>query len=201
MSCPTFHNLIDGQWLPAVSGKTILNLNPADHADVVGAFPSSDAGDVNLAVAAAKEAFAMWRLVSAPKRAEILLRAGLLLKNCKEPYAREMTREMGKVLAETRGDAQEAINEAFYAAGFTLYAGSVINAGSAIAQRLIDLSRKLNPDHISRRVGKGVLAVDNGLVCILRRVSNGNGKPCVCAGECIGHWDSGRQIPHRKSPA
>jgi aldehyde dehydrogenase (NAD+) len=117
MSYPTFHNLIGGQWLPAVSGKTILNLNPADHSDVVGAFPSSHAEDVALAVVAAKKAFASWRLVPAPKRAEILLRAGLLLKVRKEQYAQQMTREMGKVLAETRGDVQEAIDEAFYVAG------------------------------------------------------------------------------------
>jgi aldehyde dehydrogenase (NAD+) len=117
MSCPTYHNLIGGQWLPATSGKTILNLNPADHSDVVGAFPSSHAEDVGLAVAAAKKAFATWRLVPAPKRAEILMRAGILLQQRKEKYARDMTREMGKVLAETRGDVQEAIDEAFYVAG------------------------------------------------------------------------------------
>ena len=69
------------------------------------------------AVAAAKKAFATWRLVPAPKRAEILVRAGILLQQRKEQYARDMTREMGKVLAETRGDVQEAIDEAFYVAG------------------------------------------------------------------------------------
>ena len=117
MPYPTYQNLIGGQWLPAVSGKTMLNLNPADHTDVVGAFPSSHAEDVALGVAAAKKAFASWRLVPAPKRAEILVRAGLLLKERKEQHARQMTREMGKVLAETRGDVQEAIDEAFYVAG------------------------------------------------------------------------------------
>ncbi len=76
MTYPTYHNLIGGEWLPAASGKTILNLNPADHSDVVGAFPSSGAEDVARAVAAAKKAFATWRLVPAPKRAEILVRAG-----------------------------------------------------------------------------------------------------------------------------
>jgi aldehyde dehydrogenase (NAD+) len=117
MTHPTFHNLIGGQWLPAASGKTILNLNPANHADVIGAFPSSHAEDVAMAVAAAKKAFAAWRLVPAPKRAEIILRAGNLLVQNKEKYARDMTREMGKVLAETRGDVQEAIDEALYVAG------------------------------------------------------------------------------------
>ena len=117
MTYPTYQNLIGGQWLSAASGKTILNLNPADHSDVIGAFPSSHAEDVALAVAAAKNAFATWRLVPAPKRAEILVRAGNILIQNKEKYARDMTREMGKVLAETRGDVQEAIDEAFYVAG------------------------------------------------------------------------------------
>ncbi len=117
MSHTTYHNLIGGQWLPAASGKTFLNLNPADHSEVIGVFPASDAEDVAQAVAAAKKAFASWRLVPAPKRAEVLFRAGMLLQERKEKYAREMTREMGKVLAETRGDVQEAIDEAFYVAG------------------------------------------------------------------------------------
>jgi aldehyde dehydrogenase (NAD+) len=117
MTHPIYHNLIGGQWVPAGGGKTILNLNPADQSDIVGEFPSSHAADVAAAVAAAKKAFATWRLVPAPKRAEILLRTGILLQERKEKYAREMTREMGKVLAETRGDVQEAIDEAFYVAG------------------------------------------------------------------------------------
>ncbi|HEV2215566.1 MAG TPA: aldehyde dehydrogenase family protein [Terracidiphilus sp.] len=117
MTYPTYRNLIGGEWMPARSGKTTLNVNPADHEDVIGAFPLSDAEDVDLAVAAAKKAYATWRLVPAPKRAEILMRAGLLLRERKEQFARDMTREMGKVLAETRGDVQEAIDEAFYVAG------------------------------------------------------------------------------------
>jgi aldehyde dehydrogenase (NAD+) len=117
MTYPTYQNLIGGQWLPAASGKTILNLNPADHSDVIGAFPSSHAEDIALAVAAAKKAFASWRLVPTPKRAEILVRAGNNLIQNKEKFARDMTREMGKVLAESRGDVQEAIDEAFYVAG------------------------------------------------------------------------------------
>jgi aldehyde dehydrogenase (NAD+) len=103
--------------VPAKSGKTILNLNPADHNDVVGAFPSSHAEDVDLAVAAAKKAYATWRLVPAPKRAEILYRAGALLAERKEKFAQDMTREMGKVLTETRGDIQEGIDVCFLSAG------------------------------------------------------------------------------------
>src|SRR6185437_8593422 len=103
-SCPTYHNLIGGEWLPAASGETHLNINPADHGDVIGAFPLSGAEDVDRAVAAAKIAFDLWRLVPAPRRAEILFRAADLLVQRKEKFAKDMTREMGKVLAETRGD-------------------------------------------------------------------------------------------------
>ena len=117
MSQTEYRNLVGGQWLPARSGKTFQNINPADHADVVGEFPASGPEDVAQAVAAAKKAFATWRLFPAPKRAEILYRAGRLLQERKEKYANDMTREMGKVLAETRGDVQEAIDEAFYVAG------------------------------------------------------------------------------------
>jgi aldehyde dehydrogenase (NAD+) len=117
MSAKIYHNLIGGEWLPSQSGQTFENINPADHSDVVGIFPSSNAEDVALAVAAAKKAFLTWRLVPAPKRAEILYRAAQLLIERKEEFARQMTREMGKVLAETRGDVQEAIDEAFYVAG------------------------------------------------------------------------------------
>jgi len=117
MTHPVYKNLIGGEWVASTTCKTFLNLNPADHSDVVGEFPASGAEDVGLAVAAAKKAFASWRLVPAPKRAEILMRAGQLLQQRKEQYAREMTREMGKVLAETRGDVQEAIDEAYYVAG------------------------------------------------------------------------------------
>jgi aldehyde dehydrogenase (NAD+) len=112
-----FKNYIDGKWLPAQAGRVIENRNPANHNDLVGLFPASDQGDVDTAVAAAKKAFASWRLVPAPKRGELLYRVGELLKAHKEEIARIMTREMGKVLKETRGDVQEGIDTAFYVAG------------------------------------------------------------------------------------
>ncbi|MGC1781581.1 MAG: aldehyde dehydrogenase family protein [Acidobacteriaceae bacterium] len=112
-----YRNWIDGKWAAAESGETFENRNPADTRDLVGIFPASGKQDVNAAVAAAKKAFETWRLVPAPKRAEILYRTGELLSERKEQYAHDMTREMGKVLEETRGDVQEAIDTAFYMAG------------------------------------------------------------------------------------
>ncbi len=113
----TFLNLIDGRWVPARSGKTFENRNPADHDDLVGLFQDSTEEDVHAAVAAARRAFDEWRLVPAPKRAEIVQGAARLLQERKEDLARTMTREMGKVLTEARGDVQEAIDCGFFAAG------------------------------------------------------------------------------------
>src|ERR1700676_1839 len=112
-----YKNFIDGEWVAPRGGKTIENRNPANSDEVVGVFPLSAEEDVRAAVSAAKEAYKTWRLVPAPKRAEILFRAAELLVKRKEEFSREMTREMGKVLAETRGDVQEAIDMTYYMAG------------------------------------------------------------------------------------
>src|SRR2546423_4239495 len=118
MAAPkTYNNLIDGEWVASRSGQTFENLNPADTRDVVGIFQRSNKEDVDAAVAAAKRAWESWRLVPAPRRAEIVFRAGEILLERKEQYAKDMTREMGKVLSETRGDVQEAVDTAYYMAG------------------------------------------------------------------------------------
>ncbi|MGA3293932.1 MAG: aldehyde dehydrogenase family protein [Candidatus Acidiferrales bacterium] len=112
-----FKNLIGGEWVEARSGKAIENRNPANTDELVGMFPASSGEDVARAVGAAKAAYDKWRLTPAPKRAEILFRAAEILVGRKEDYARDMTREMGKVLAEARGDVQEAIDMTYLMAG------------------------------------------------------------------------------------
>ncbi len=112
-----YRNLIAGEWAAARSGKTYVNRNPANTDEVIGEFPLSGEADVEEAVAAAREAYKSWRLVPPPKRAEILFRTAELLVKGKEEFAGDMTREMGKVLAETRGDVQEAIDMTYYMAG------------------------------------------------------------------------------------
>ena len=117
MTPRVYGNLIDGSWVPARSGATFENRNPADTEEVIGLFARSDEADVAAAVEAARRAWDGWRLMPAPRRAEILYKAAALLVERKEEYARDMTREMGKVLKETRGDVQEAIDTGFYAGG------------------------------------------------------------------------------------
>jgi aldehyde dehydrogenase (NAD+) len=110
-------NFIGGKWVASKSRKTFANINPACSSDVVGRFQQSTAEDVARAVEAAIEAKAAWKKTPAPKRGEILFRVAEMLVKNKEALARDMTREMGKVLGETRGDVQEAIDMGYYAAG------------------------------------------------------------------------------------
>ena len=112
-----FRNFINGEWVESRSGKTYEDRNPANSDELVGMFVASTDEDVDAAVEAAAEAYKKWRLVPAPKRAEILFRAAELLVERKEDFAKDMTREMGKVLEETRGDVQEAIDMTYYMAG------------------------------------------------------------------------------------
>src|SRR6186713_2082194 len=111
-----FQNFIAGQWVDASTGETFDNVNPADTNDIVGKFPLSTAEDVNRAVASAKRGFEIWRATPAPLRGDVMRKAGDLLASRKEEIAGLMTREMGKPLAETRGDVQEGIDTAYYAA-------------------------------------------------------------------------------------
>ena len=116
-SVQTYQNYIGGQWVESSSGESFENINPADTRDVIGRFPLSTRQDVNDAVNAAQEAFNRWRRTPAPRRAEILFRLGEILIRNKEVFAADMTREMGKVLKETGGDVQEAIDCTYYTAG------------------------------------------------------------------------------------
>ena len=112
-----FKNFINGEWVESASGLAFEDRNPANTRELVGMFPRSTAEDVDAAVRAAVDAFESWRLVPARKRAEILYRAAETLVKRKDDLARDMTREMGKVLAEARGDVQEAIDMTYYMAG------------------------------------------------------------------------------------
>src|SRR3989442_14991467 len=113
---PEFKNFIAGDWVAPSTGEYFDNRNPADWSDVIGRFPRSGPDDLKRAIASARRGFAVWSKTPAPIRGQVLQRVGQLLAERKDAVARAMTREMGKVLAETRGDVQEGIGTAFYAA-------------------------------------------------------------------------------------
>ena len=97
-------------------GRHVRDDEPRDRRDARRR-PSLERRDVDRAVDAAKAAFEAWRLIPAPRRGEILYRFAQLLTERKDEFAELMAREMGKVLAEPRGDVQEAIDMSFYMAG------------------------------------------------------------------------------------
>ena len=112
----TFKNFIGGQWVAPSTGRYFPNRNPADTNDLIGRFPDSAKADVDAAVVSARAGFEQWSRVPAPVRGDVLRRVGDLLSARKDEIADAMTREMGKVLTETRGDVQEGIDTAYYAA-------------------------------------------------------------------------------------
>jgi len=116
MTTPHLRNYIDGAWIDAVDGHAFEDLDPAT-GEVIATATKSTAADIDKAVEAARRAQDAWRLYPAPKRGEILYRAGELMLGRKEDLARAMTTEMGKVLAEARGDVQEGIDMTYYIAG------------------------------------------------------------------------------------
>jgi acyl-CoA reductase-like NAD-dependent aldehyde dehydrogenase len=115
----TFKNFIGGDWVAPSSGRYFENRNPADRSDLIGRFPDSGPSDVETAVRSAARGFQVWSATPAPARGDVLRRVGDLLLERKDEISRAMTREMGKVLAETGGDVQEGIDTAFYAGSET----------------------------------------------------------------------------------
>ncbi len=110
MTVPTYKLYIDGKWINSESGEIFKRVNPANYNEVLGKFQQGNAKDVDKAIDAAEDSYEKWRQVPPPRRGQILFKVAQLLKEQKEELARLMTREMGKVLAETRGDVQEAID-------------------------------------------------------------------------------------------
>ncbi len=116
LAVPQGRNYIAGQWVDPVGERMLTSVNPAT-GEVLGVAPDSTVADVDRAVEAAADAWPRWRATPAPRRAEILFRAAELLVRHKEELARLATREMGKILTETRGDVQEAIDMTYFIAG------------------------------------------------------------------------------------
>jgi len=110
--------LINNEWVDEREGcYGFTSNNPAFNDEIVGYFPLSTPTEINQAVLAAKFAYPKWRKVPAPKRGEILFKTAEILRAKKEELAVLMTREMGKNLAESRGDVQEAIDMCEFIAG------------------------------------------------------------------------------------
>lgn len=105
----------NGKWRKS-EGKRFETRNPAT-GEVLATFPMATPAEVAAAIRSAKDAFKAWRKTPAPRRGDLLLEAARVVKSKKEELGRVVTSEMGKVIAEGRGDVQEAIDFYTYAAG------------------------------------------------------------------------------------
>jgi alpha-ketoglutaric semialdehyde dehydrogenase len=109
-----FQNYINGKW---VNGRSIFQtINPANE-ELLADIAQADIADVDSAAEAALNAYKSWRLTPAPLRGEMLFKVGDILKQRKEELSQLLTCDMGKVIAEARGDVQEAIDMAYFMGG------------------------------------------------------------------------------------
>lgn len=110
----TFQNYIGGRWCASASGQTFDDINPADTTEVVARCQQSTPMDVERAIAAASAAFPVWRAMPPAKRAEFLQRALTRMTEQCDEFARDLTLENGKTLAESKGEIVSAAKEMAY---------------------------------------------------------------------------------------
>lgn len=102
----TYQNFIGGEWVPAKSGQTFQNTNPADTREVVAQYPQSGQPDALAAIEAAKAAFPAWSALTSVGRGRVLSKASQLIEARKPELAKLLTQEEGKTLAEATGEVQ-----------------------------------------------------------------------------------------------
>ncbi|MEG2278725.1 MAG: NAD-dependent succinate-semialdehyde dehydrogenase [Comamonas sp.] len=136
-SYPDTQLLINGQWQPAASGKTIAVHNPATGA-VIGQLAHAGIEDLDRALAAAEKGFAIWKNTSAHERQATMRKAAALLKERADDIASLLTQEQGKPLAEAKGEvlAGVGIIEWFADEALRLY-GRIVPARRGDVQQLV----------------------------------------------------------------
>ena len=129
MSAPPerLRHYIRGAWHPSASDRWIADVNPSDASDLIAHVPEGTADDVNAAVTAAAEALEAWRSLAAPVRAEHLYKWSSVIADQAESLAQLVTREVGKPIAEARGEVLRSVTILRYHAGEAVRAvGEVI---------------------------------------------------------------------------
>lgn len=100
--------LIGGEWITRGEAGDLPDINPADTSDTVAVFPAMSAAQASRAVDAAADSLAAWRAQTRVMRGTLLIRTAELLRARLESIAADLTREMGKTLAEARGEVSRA---------------------------------------------------------------------------------------------
>ncbi|MDO8298170.1 aldehyde dehydrogenase family protein [Lacisediminimonas sp.] len=121
MTNVTAKNLINGEWVGAQDGAMGTSRNPANQ-EAIGSFPASGLADAKAAIAAAAAAFELPNWAQNPRlRQLVMLRWADRLEQRAEYLAQLLTRENGKVIAQSRGELIGAVSEIRYYAGLTRY--------------------------------------------------------------------------------
>lgn len=135
----TYQNYINGEWVESSSQTAQKSINPANKNEIVGYIQNSTEDDVNLAVAAAKQAYKNWRKLGAVARGNYLYKIAEIIEKRQNEIAETLTREMGKPLAEAKGETARGIAILrYYAAEGMRKTGDVIPASDSRALMYTD---------------------------------------------------------------
>lgn len=113
----TFDNFINNEWVASESHETIKSINPANKNEIVGYVQKSTLSDLNRAIQAASEAKKAWRKFGQANRGQLLYKVANILEENLDEIAETMTREMGKTLAEAKGETARGVAILRYYAG------------------------------------------------------------------------------------
>jgi aldehyde dehydrogenase (NAD+) len=126
----TVRNLVDGEWVESVTGRTRERRNPADTRDLVSTFPESDAKDADAAVSAVSAGWREWADTAPERRARVLESAADVLEGQRDQLVEELVREEGKTRAEaTMEVSRTPANLRFYAGEALRTAGVTVPTG------------------------------------------------------------------------
>jgi 2,5-dioxopentanoate dehydrogenase len=106
----TYLNFIGGKWVPSEGGETFKVRSPADPAQSLGEFQLSTRDDARKAVDSARLSSAGWASTPAPQRGKVLYRAAEIIESKVDEFARALTMEEGKTLAESVGEVRRAVD-------------------------------------------------------------------------------------------
>src|ERR1700733_3862050 len=127
-----------------ISGPSIASLNPADGSEL-GRVRLASTDDYERTIAKSVEVFHRWRMLPAPKRGQIVREIGDELRLHKDDLGALVTLEMGKILAEGKGEVQEMIDMADFAVGLSRQLYGLTIASERPMHRMIEQWHPLGP--------------------------------------------------------
>ncbi|MDV3256429.1 MAG: aldehyde dehydrogenase family protein [Sphingomonas sp.] len=125
-------------------GGDMPSFSPID-GSVIGSVREAQATDANLVCSRSHRAFLDWRMVPPPRRGELVRLLGEELRLAKEPLARLVTLEAGKISSESLGEVQEMIDVCDYAVGLSRQLHGLTIASERPSHRMMEQWHPLGP--------------------------------------------------------